>query len=484
MKPQYFSEEKIIEFVPDDILVVDKIHIAVKRLFDTPENASYSRIKVINFSIGIINRPFLNFISPLAKLLDWLSFKYKVLFIVSAGNYSDDIDLRLPFVEYARMSDNEKNELIIRIIDQNSRNQTLLSPADSMNSLTVGALFSDSNTYTPLRNMFLPCSDDLPSPISALGRGINRSIKPDLLVKGGRNDVREDLMHRNNAHWGLNPRTKPPGILHAKPVFATGGQKVAYSHGTSNSAAILSHNALKYYDVLEEVFQEETDVIFPESHIALLLKAMLVHGSAWREDARIISNALGMQNRQQYYDKIHKFIGYGVPDIERAKECTKNRITLVGYGDLKKDSAHLFSIPLPFDFSSRQIDRFLTVTMAYFTPIAPNVKKYRRAQLWFTLENGANLFSNRYDASDKAVVRGTLQHERFYDNKAEAWDFDDSLQIKINCREDAGNLTDIIPYSLFITFEIAPKYDIDVYTSIVERIKPREKINVSAGRGE
>jgi len=210
---------------------------------------------------------------------------------------------------------------------------------------------------------------------------------------------------------------------------------------------------------------------------------MLVHGTAWRDDAEIFNNTLGIQNRQQYSDYIHKFIGYGVPDIEQVKECARNRITLVGYGDLTKDTAHLFSIPLPFDFSSRQITRLLTVTMAYFTPIAPNVKRYRQAQLWFTIENGKDLFKDRCDASHNAVVRGTLQHERFQDDKAEPWDYDDSLQIKINCREDADGLTDIIPYSVFVTFEIASKYNIDVYTSIAERIRQRGKITTSIGRG-
>jgi len=483
MKPRYFSNEQTHEFIPDDILLVDKIHIAVKRIFDSSDNKNYSSVRIINLSIGISNRPFLNLISPLAKLLDWLSFRYKVLFIVSAGNYPQDIDLGLPFSSFIKMDENEKDELIIRTINRNSRNQKILSPAESMNSLTVGALFSDKSYFTPSGNMVLPCSNTLPSPISTFGRGINRSIKPDLLMEGGRNVISEDFIHHNIAHWGLSPRTIPPGILHAKPTLAEGGQSAGFSHGTSNSAAILSHSAIMCYDVLDEIFIEETGFTIPDTHAALLLKAMLVHGSAWRNDADIIINALGMRNRKQYYDYIHKFIGYGVPDIERVKECTRNRITLVGYGELKKDAAHAYSIPLPFDFYSRHITRFLTVTMAYFTPIAPNVKRYRRAQLWFTLENGSKLFTERCDASHYAVVRGTLQHERYQDDNVELWDYDDSLQIKINCREDADGLIDIIPYSVFVTFEIASKYNIDVYTPIVERIRPRGQIATSTGRG-
>jgi hypothetical protein len=484
MKPRPGIDDQSFEYIPDDILLVDKINIAVRRIFEPVAGQNISTIKVINLSIGISNRPFYNMVSPLAKLLDWLSFKYKVLFIVSAGNYPQDIDLGIQYSNFARLAAEEKDKVIIQALDRNSRNQKLLSPAESINSLTAGALFSDNSGYTPAGNMVLPCSNILPSPVSALGRGINRSIKPDLLIEGGQNVVTEDFIHHTIAHWGPSPRTTPPGILHAKPVLAAGGKSVGYSHGTSNAAAILSHNAIKCHDVLEEVFLEETEETIPDAYTALLLKAMLVHGAAWREDSKIISQALNMSTRQQYYDKIHKFIGYGVSDIERVKECTKNRITLVGYDSMEKDSAHLYSIPLPFDFASRQIKRTLTVTLAYFTPIVPHVKRYRRAQVWFTLENGKNLLNNRCDASDKAVTRGTLQHERFMDDKAESWDTSGLLQIKVNCREDAGGLTDFIPYALFVTFEIAPEYEIDVYTSILERIRLREQVNTSIGSGE
>jgi hypothetical protein len=483
MKPRPGFDDQSFEYIPDDILLIDKIHIAVRRIFEPVNSKAISSIKIINLSIGISNRPFYNMISPLAKLLDWLSYKYKALFIVSAGNYSQDINLEIPFSDFARLNDDEKDKVIIRSINKYSRVQKLLSPAESMNSLTVGALFSDSSNYVPVGTMVLPCSSILPSPVSALGRGINRSIKPDILIDGGRNPVREDLFHQNIAHWVLSPRTTPPGILHAKPVVAVGGRSVGYSHGTSNSAAIISHNALKCYDVLEEVFLEETGQNIPGSYTALLLKTMLVHGTAWGEEASIISHTLDMRTRQQYSDKIHKFIGYGVPDIEKVKECTKNRITLIGFSELKKDSAHVYTVPLPFNFSSRKIKRILTVTLSYFTPIAPNTKKYRQTQVWFTLENGKSLLSNRCDASDKVVTRGTIQHERFYDNKAEVWDQDDILQIKVNCREDADGLVDAIPYSIFVTFEMAPEYGIDVYSSILKKIRLREQIDTTANLG-
>jgi hypothetical protein len=81
-----------------------------------------------------------NMISPFAKLLDWLSYKYRVLFIVSAGNHNDDIDLDMTFDEFKALDSNQRDAEIIKLLNQNARNLRLLSPAESMNSLTVGSV--------------------------------------------------------------------------------------------------------------------------------------------------------------------------------------------------------------------------------------------------------------------------------------------------------------------------------------------------------
>ncbi|MDD4627474.1 MAG: hypothetical protein PHP87_10410, partial [Syntrophomonas sp.] len=67
----------------------------------------------------------------------------------------------------------------------------------------------------------------------------------------------------------------------------------------------------------------------------------------------------------------------------------------------------------------------------------------------------------------------------FYGDKAMVWDVGDSIGIKINCVEDAGKLTDPIPYSVLVTFEMAEELDIDVYTDVFTKI--REMIPVTAG---
>lgn len=480
MKP-YPAYDGTREFIPDDILIVDKIHEAVRRLYEPEAGRVAASIRVINLSIGIGEWMYYNMISPLVKLLDWLSFQYRVLFVVSAGNHPDDIDLGIPFDEYKALSMEQRNSRMIQILNRDSRNLRLLSPAESMNSLTVGALFADNCEWRENIRQLLPASDLLPSPTSSMGSGINKSIKPDILYRGGRNFLIEYMRNpkTNIAHWRKSTGTFPPGTLSAKPFdIAKSDNLVGYSTGTSDAAALISHEAAICYDMLNKVFHDELETDIPFDYAALMLKAMLVHGACWDSNVvNLICKEVGLRGRGA--DQVHKWLGYGVPNIKKVQEYAKNKITLIGYGELAQDSAALYELPLPFNFSAQKMYRCLTVTLASFTPIRPTTQKYRSSQLWFTLESGDKKTGlKRLDADDKAVARGTLQHERFGGNSAVVWGEEDILGIKVNCRADACNFESRIPYALFATFEIAPEYGIDVYERIAEKVRQKVKERV------
>lgn len=63
----------------------------------------------------------------MARLLDWLSWKYKVLFIVSAGNHEDSIELGMPFSDFKDLQKSDKDKAIITALNNNIRNLKLLS---------------------------------------------------------------------------------------------------------------------------------------------------------------------------------------------------------------------------------------------------------------------------------------------------------------------------------------------------------------------
>ncbi|MEL6047542.1 hypothetical protein AAGG49_23125, partial [Stenotrophomonas maltophilia] len=69
----------------------------VRRLFeqDGQEPPVGPSSKVINLSVGNEHRIFTGEMSPWARLIDWLSFKYNVLYVLSAGNQSEDLELQV-----------------------------------------------------------------------------------------------------------------------------------------------------------------------------------------------------------------------------------------------------------------------------------------------------------------------------------------------------------------------------------------------------
>lgn len=461
------------EEIPDDILIVDKIHEAVRRLFEPTAGRVAPSVRVINLSIGFEGKIFDRIMSPLARLLDWLSYTYRILFIVSAGNHSGDMDVGMSFSDFSALSMEERDAVIIRHLNNNLRFQRLLSPAESMNALTVGATFSDGSVYTPDARQILPCSDNMLSPISALGRGLNNSIKPDMIYDGGRNTVMQNVMSTTKLHWRKS-LTKAPGTVSAAPFDITSGaQKIMHSYGTSNAAAITSHEASRCFDTLSDVFSDAGEAL-PYGFTALLIKAMLVHGAEWGELFKIFDLALGSPQRASDY--LYRFFGYGKPNIDKAIECAKNRITLIGYGELKDGKAHLFNLPLPFsEFSREKILRRLTATMACFSPITPSRQSYRSALLWFTIEGAKNhLLGNRVDADGKAVLRGSLQHEIFESNQIVVWGADDAIQLKVNCANVADDkFSGYVPYALMVSFEIDAAVNIDVYERVSTKISPK-----------
>ena len=122
--------------------------------------------------------------------------------------------------------------------------------------------------------------------------------------------------------------------------------------------------------------------------------------------------------------------------------------------------------------------RKLTVTLAYFSPVVPNKQIYRGAQLWFNIDDGGKgLVPERQNTEWQAVRKGSLQHEIFIGENPIVWN-DDDLIIKVNCREEAIKLKkDEIPYCIFVSFEVAEGFDVDLYTDVSTRIRHHVQIS-------
>lgn len=176
------------EWISDDELPVDLIHRAVRRLFDGEggEPAMAPRVRVINLSVCDGRRPFVRDMSPLARLLDWLSVKYGVLFIVSAGNHTHSLELGVSRDEFRELDADSRTAAVSNALAADTRNRSLLSPAETLNGLTVGSGHGDFSVLPDVRRLVNSYeSAGFPSVVSAHGPGHRRSVKPDLILPGG-----------------------------------------------------------------------------------------------------------------------------------------------------------------------------------------------------------------------------------------------------------------------------------------------------------
>ena len=456
------------ETVPEGTLVVDLVHRAVRRLFegDGGEAPVAPHVSIINLSIGIGDRPFDQALSPLARLLDWLAWRYKVLFVVSAGNYAGGIEL-LPAHQPGQPLLGGIQEQLIRSVAADTRNRRLLSPAEAVNALTVASVHEDASTEPPPPGWSDPhIATGLPSPINAQGMGYRRGIKPDVLAAGGRIVVQRALMGVATLKiYGQTPL--PPGQLAASPGATPGDQgAVRHSRGTSNATALVSRACALLYDVMDELRQEPGGEIIDGLPRAVWLKALVAHGAEWGEAGSILTRILKDENNsRQFKEYVTRLLGYGAVDLNRVKECTARRVTALGGGTLGRDESHIHRFPLPPSLSGRRGHRRLTITLAWLSPVNQRHQAWRRAELWFNPPQEP-LRVSRQQADWRAVQRGTLQHEILGGERADVYVQDENLEIQVSCRAGAGTLEAEVPYALAITLEVAEALDVNIYDEV------------------
>jgi hypothetical protein len=483
--PQYRTEV----MAEENELGIDLIHRAVRRLFESEngEEPIAPNIKVINLSIGYPNRLFTRSMSPLARLLDILSDRYNVLFIISAGNCIDPyITTLLNREDFDGLSRSQLEEIVVNTLYSDMRNRKILSPSESINGLTIGSLHQDNATLNPDDPRIDLYENLLPSTCSPFGSGYQRSVKPDLVFSGGRVLYHKPLPQEHNITFRPYCQTqRGPGNQVATPGRVPGVlTQTTFEYGTSNSAALVSRSAGICYDSLLKIFEDQSTDVQYEPYIVPLLKAMIVHGCSWGDMKERLHTILADHTDEDSINSwICRWAGYGVPDINKVLECREGRATLLGFGQLIHDQAHMFHLPLPISLGGQSVRRRLTVTLAWISPVASSTQKYRMANLWFDLnkEDSTSLSLGRKEVPWQTVRRGTVQHEIFEGNRTILpLSDEDSIEIRVNCKKDAGKLTSPIKYGLVASLEVAEGMDIPIYDEIRTRIAPVIQIRSGA----
>ena len=480
------------EVFPYDKLVIDVLHQAIICMVKgTKEQIAASpRVKVVNLSLGDNFRPFNRELSTWARFIDWASYEYNLLFIVSAGNYGEEFELQIPESEFKNPISSDSSQTFLKAILAQDFNRKILAPAETINGLTVGSLNQDEAEIDFTQPHFtarinLISDHGYLAPYTRFGWGHNGAVKPDILMPGGRALLRKKPGSRSKDSVTVKfedvGSSNPPGILVAAPGVTGGNNHVAYQIGTSFSAAQTTHLAAKLIEVILQLNQEApAEQKIEEEFFPVLIKALITHGANLGGQYALLRDLIKEVfsiHPTQVKARASAFAGYGGVDSQRVLYCTAHRVTLIGVGQLcceDGQNAHLFRFPLPSSISSQVVPKTLITTLAWITPCNVWSNKYRKAHLYLSnLRNNDDLSMEDGVYDFTKTSRGTLQHQILTGNRADVFMEDGYLTIKVNCRKDASGLEswEKIRYGLAVTLEIPETVDVNIYEEIKAAIQ-------------
>jgi hypothetical protein len=447
-----------VEELPVEVLAPDLMRRAFRDLFEDGAGgipASAPEIAIINLSVGDPATPFDTVLSSWARTIDWLSYRYGVLVVVSAGNYTS-LDLApSDSAQLAALTGDARRQATLEVLDRQQNQRRLIAPAESINALTIGATHDDATQGSPLGYRVDP-NDGLTSvsPVSATGSGYRRSLKPDLAAPGGR------------AYFASGGLTS--SVINFRPAGTVGpGVKVAapnagretYTLGTSVSAALVSRHAARLYDIVEAV-TEGTQITRRQR--ASAIKALLVHGVGGFDD--LTASALPLE----------RAVGNGILLRDFSDGCATNEAVLLFLGQIGATQEQELTIPLPDGLSVREAKRIDT-TLAWLSPVNWRHRQYRRAALSFVKPEGpipdvGTASGVSADASKAGAA--TVQHLRWSMEKAWASGQGSAITIRVKCYEQAGGLYgELIDYAAVASIWVAPTIGVDVYSQVRDQIR-------------
>lgn len=232
---------------------------------------------------------------PWASMLDDLSRELDIVIIVSAGNVSSP-----EINEFG-----SRDELMQKARDQLfAPEHRLIDPATSALSITVGSIARSSEPAIPRGTAAInPVSvglKDYPSVFTRIGKGVNKSIKPDFVDYGGNYSIHQ--ISRGNSRWlKTDQNLMEPTLNHTIDKVFKG-----YC-GTSFSAPHVTHMAARLERALENQLQGRPS--------ANLIRAMLANSAKCSEKMRVWGMAstdvhyTGLDNPKR--ERLMRLIGYG-----------------------------------------------------------------------------------------------------------------------------------------------------------------------------
>lgn len=464
---------------PANRLFVDLFHEAVRGIVvgthDQP--AAGPSVRIVNVSLGNEYHRFVREMSPLARLIDWLSAEHNLLFLVSAGNILSEIQLNVGMAEFEALDPADARARVLEQVQRDRPARRLLSPAEAVNAVTVGALHADGATAPKFAesvgNRDVLEGKPFPSLLNPVGSGRARAVKPEILMPGGRQYYQRKAGTR--VIFKINDADKLPGQLVAAPSPTPGTPRHrVHMRGTSNAAANATRLASRIYETLEALRDETDSPALADDRLTVLTKALLVHGAGWGEETAELDAHCGPNDQEtwrNFRQNKAAVLGFGPVDPERSRVSTDQRVLMLGTGRLRNGKADEYRVPIPSGLGGKRLRRRIVLTLAWLSPLNPRHRGYTRASLYLTKESTvAGFLASPRDADERLSRRGSVQHLVFEESTVVAVDPDAVMTLKVNCRESAGGLLSDVPYGLAVTVEAADPQAAAIHEEMRDRL--------------
>jgi hypothetical protein len=394
----------------------------------------------------------------------------KRLFIISAGNVRDHDDL----INYP----------------ESNRDNSVESPAQSWNALTVGAYTRKSMVAGDEFNGYeLLASPGSLSPFSTTSLSWETKIwpnKPDVIFEGG------NLLITPDGEIEFNDDLNDLTTFHQpfRKQFSTiWGTSLATAKATNMAATIQF-----YYPNF-----------WPET-----IRGLMVHSAEWPDELLRQFN-LDRNKKTSDVAQILRIAGYGVPDLKKALQCASNSLTLIAQNtlqpfvkeksDYKTNEMHLYRLPWPREelMNLGPVQVKLRITLSFFIEPGPgeigwkNRYRYASHGLRFDLNNtderehdfirrlnkaantevdeliGGTSGSERWQIGVNNRKQGSLHSDTWVGNAA---DLAVCNMIGIypiigwwRERHNQGCFNKQTRYTLIVSLEV-PEQEVDIYTTV------------------
>jgi hypothetical protein len=483
VRPVMVAQPHGDEHTPADRLLVDTLYRAILRIKGNgAEEGVAPSVFLVNLSLGDRRRPFANLISPLARLLDFLAARHNIMFLVSAGNVPHELTLP-EFNQWGEFEDatpQARERAVLTALFAAKHERSLLSPAEAVNVITVGAQHTDNVANRVGAHIAVDPFDDatLPNASCAIGLGYKRAVKPDIFMPAGREHVR---MAAGGA--GVRLRFGGPqrmyGLGAAAPDPANLGRlnQTVFADGTSAATAIATRAAHRIFEALIDRDGGSLLADIPPAYYAVVVKTLLVHSARWNEKGDLLKNICGPDDPRRSVERMAnatRFLGFGVPDVARVLDCAENQATLVGYGTLAPEHAHNYRVPLPPSLQGVTVPREVAITITWFTPVRAGHQSYRTVKLEadaLDKREAIGVERHRDQPADQSVRKGTVFHERMTGKRAVPFIDDGHLNIRVWCKDDAGNDGNAVQYAIAVTIESGTP--LRIYEEVRDRLRAR-----------